>query len=331
MSDEKKLNFDQEPVEETPKKKLPVIAKIGIIGIGSIVGLFVLVWGGLNVLKYPIYYDFYSRKKDVAEIPGLNTNATPQGCTYDSVNDVIYTSSYAPTGAVIYTVKGKKSYSHVLYRNGKPFKGHVGGVATSGNLFYIANDSRIFTISTSSLMADDKANIEIGEGQPIQNQSSFVYADDNYVYAGEFHDGKQYQTENIYGDNHAIVEKFKIEDFTIGATTEVMPEQCISIRNKVQGFTITNEGKYVLSTSFGLASSHFYIYNADKLTDTGTTMHGAPLMSFSEVSKDLLAPAMMEDLDIYKDGTVITLTESASNKYIFGKFFFANHIISVKI
>ena len=38
---------------------------------------------------------------------------------------------------------------------------------------------------------------------------------------------------------------------------------------------------------------------------------------------------MAEGLD-YLDGEVITLTESASNKYIFGKFFFANKIVSLK-
>ena len=33
----------------------------------------------------------------------------------------------------------------------------------------------------------------------------------------------------------------------------------------------------------------------------------------------------------YYNGKVITLTESSSNKYIFGKFFFANKIIALEI
>ena len=41
-------------------------------------------------------------------------------------------------------------------------------------------------------------------------------------------------------------------------------------------------------------------------------------------------PAMAEGLDFYK-GKIITLTESASNKYIFGKFFFANDIVSLDL
>ena len=49
------------------------------------------------------------------------------------------------------------------------------------------------------------------------------------------------------------------------------------------------------------------------------------------MSKILKRPgkiALIVGLDWY-DGKVITLTESASNKYIFGKFFFANHIVAL--
>jgi hypothetical protein len=38
---------------------------------------------------------------------------------------------------------------------------------------------------------------------------------------------------------------------------------------------------------------------------------------------------MAEDLS-FKDGKVITLSESASNKYIFGKFFFAYDVVGLK-
>ena len=45
---------------------------------------------------------------------------------------------------------------------------------------------------------------------------------------------------------------------------------------------------------------------------------------------EIKGPAMSEDLDYY-DGKVITLFESACDKYIFGKFFFANKIVSLDI
>lgn len=323
----KELKFDNSKVEETPKKKMPKVAKVPLIIVGSLVGLIVLVWGGLNVLKYPIYADFYRIKKDVCAIPGLNSGTVPQGVTYDDVADVIYTSSYGKKESVIYTVKGKKSFAHGLTRNGNAYKGHVGGIATSGDKAYIANDSRVFVVPTSALLNDDKAKVEIGDGIQVHSQSSFIFTDDTYLYVGEFHDGTHYFTNNVYQDNHAIVEKYLLATFAPGA----VPEQVISVRNKVQGFCVTPNGTHVLSTSYGLASSHIYIYNSDTLVDTGDTMHGAPVFTYSKCTKDLLAPAMTEDLDIYKDGRVLTLTESACNKYVFGKFFFANNVFSLNI
>lgn len=322
-----KLVYDNSPVEETPKKKMPKAAKVPLIIVGSLVGFIVLVWGGLSVLKYPIYADFYSKKKDICAIPGLNSGTTPQGVTYDEVNDAIYTSSYSKKGSVVYTVKDKKSFSHELIRDGAPHTGHVGGIATSGTNAYIADGSKVYTIPTSSLLTDNNEKVDMGTGIDVHCAASFVFTDDTYLYVGEFHDGKHYFTDNVYGDNHAIVEKYLLSTFAEGA----VPAAIISVRNKVQGFCVTPNGTHVLSTSYGLASSHLYIYNADTLVDTGDTMYGAPVFTYSKCSKDLLCPPMTEDLDIYKDGRVITLTESACNKYVFGKFFFANNIFSLNI
>ena len=55
----------------------------------------------------------------------------------------------------------------------------------------------------------------------------------------------------------------------------------------------------------------------------------APVYYLEECQKDVKGPAMAEGLD-YLDGRVITLTESASDKYIFGKFFFANKIVAIE-
>ena len=49
-----------------------------------------------------------------------------------------------------------------------------------------------------------------------------------------------------------------------------------------------------------------------------------------DLEKEIHGPAMGEDLD-WTDGKLVTLTESASNKYIFGKFFFADDIVMLDI
>lgn len=330
IKEEKKLECDETPVEETPKKKLPKGVKIPLIVVGGLVGFLVTVWGGLNIAKFPIYHEFYSIKKDVCKIPGLDKKPTAQGCTYDEVADCIYTTAYTKeASATIYTVKDGKTLTHSLMKGSDPFTGHVGGIATSGTKAYIADDNKIYTINTADLLDANKETIDVGAGLDVCNQSSYVFTDDTYLYVGEFH-GHEYVCEHENGKNHAIVAKYALSDFD-GSNTSATPLMVISVCDLVQGFTVTPAGNYVLSTSYGVASSHFYIYEPETLKPTGKTMEGAPLYEFEKVSKTILAPAMMEDLDIYKDGTVITLTEAASNKYVFGKFFFANHVLSLNI
>ena len=169
-------------------------------------------------------------------------------------------------------------------------------------------------------------HVEIGEGVEVNNSASFCYADDKYVYVGEFHDGGKYVTEHPYetaeGTHYAIVSRYTHDDLTA-------PDKIYSIRDKVQGICFTPDGKVVMSTSYGLKDSHYYVYNESDARDSGEVLDGAPVYYLEECQKDVKGPAMAEGLD-YLDGKIITLTESASDKYIFGKFFFANKIVAIE-
>jgi broad specificity phosphatase PhoE len=72
------------------------------------------------------------------------------------------------------------------------------------------------------------------------------------------------------------------------------------------------------------------VYNEADARESGETLDGAPVYYLEDCLRDIKGPAMAEGLD-YLDGRVITLTESASDKYIFGKLFFANKIVSLEI
>ena len=136
-----------------------------------------------------------------------------------------------------------------------------------------------------------------------------------------------YKTDNhleINGQVYdAICEVYELDDLTT-------PIKVYAIRDKVQGFAITDKGTIVLSTSYGLNDSIYYVYEASDIKDSGTTYLEAPLYYLEKETKAIYGPAMSEDLS-YKDGKIYSLTESASNKYIFGKFFFANDIYSLEI
>ena len=308
------------------------IGKIALIVLLSIIGFVVLVWGGLNLAKFAIYSEFYSIKTDVCENPGLSDGFVCQGITYVEEEEKILVSGYMAdksASRIYVTDSNNDSYYVTLKKsNGKDFKGHAGGIAYYGDKVYVADGDAIHILSLSALLSAQNGDaVTVTEKIPVHNQASFIYADETYVYVGEFHDGGAYVTDHPYdtpnGTNYAIVERFTHDNLTA-------PNKVYSIPNKVQGFCMTPEGKMVLATSYGLADSHYYVYDESEATDSGLTFEGAPVYFLGECERDVRGPAMAEGLD-YMDGKIVTLTESASNKYIFGKFFFAFKIFALDI
>ena len=297
----------------------------------GIISLVVVAWGGLNIAKFAIYSEYYSINENVCKNPGLNDGFVCQGVAANEANNVFIVSGYMKdhsASRLYITDKNNESYFVSLSSNGKAFKGHAGGVATTGDNIYLASGDTIYTFSLSEVLnSENGAIIDIGEGIEVNNQASFVYTDETHLYVGEFHDGENYITEHPYQTNdgkyYAIISRYPLNDLTT-------PNKIYSIRNKVQGACFTPDGKVVLSTSYGLTSSVFYVYNEADAVDSGQTLDGAPVYYLNNCINEIKGPAMSEDLDYY-DGKVITLFESACNKYIFGKFFFANKIVSLDI
>ena len=297
----------------------------------AIVGLAILAVAVLNVAKFAIYREYYSMKNDVCVNPGLNDGFACQGIAASEENDVILVSGYMQdhSASRIYVVDSSDNFHYVkLKQADRDFTGHFGGIATSGILVYIASDDTIFTVSLDDVvLAKSGDYVDIGEGVGINNQASFVYTDDTYFYVGEFHNGGKYNVEGheidtAEGMHYAICTKYDLNDLTT-------PLCIYSIRNEVQGICFTPEGKVIMSTSYGLKDSVFYVYDLSEATESGITMDGAPVYNLERFEKEIKAPAMSEGLD-YRNGKVITLFESACNKYLFGKLFGANKIVELE-
>ena len=309
-------------------KKIIKFVSCVLIGV---ICLVVVAVGGLNVAKYAIYSEYYSINENVCKNPGLNDGFACQGIGYNEENEVFLVSGYMKdksASRIYVTNKDNESFYVSLSRNGKPFKGHCGGLTNTKDNVYLATDDTVFTISLTQILNSNKGDIiEIGEGNQVNNQGSFIYSDENYLYVGEFNNNKQYITDHPYetseGMHYAIIERYDINDLS-------KPNKIYSIRDKVQGFCITPEGKIVLSTSYGITNSIFYVYNEADAVDSGLTFLDAPVYYLTNHLKEIQAPAMSEGLD-YSEGKIYTMYESACDKYIFGKFFFANYIVSLDI
>lgn len=308
------------------KKLLKIVAG----ALGALLTLVILVWGGLNLLKFPIYGEYYSVKADVCENPGLNDGFVCQGISYAESAEKLLVSGYMTdksASRIYVTDTDNNSYFVTLASGDKAYKGHVGGIATHGDSIYLSCSGAIHIVKLADVLSAENADaVQIQEKIPVNNNASFIYASDTHLYVGEFHDGGAYVTEHPYetsdGLYHAIISRYSFDDLT-------KPDRVYSIRDKVQGVCFA-EGKVVLSTSYGLTSSVYYVYNESDAENLGVTLDGAPVYGLVNCRREVSGPAMAEGLDLY-DGKVITLTESASNKYIFGKFFFATKIVGLDI
>ena len=298
----------------------------------SIIALFLLVIVGLNISKFVIYREYYKAESNLCKNPGLSDGFVCQGIAAVDDQDIILVSGYMKdkeASRIYVTTLDNQSYYVSLTRDGKTYTGHAGGISVSGDYAYIANGSKIYTFSLDDVLNAKNGDIvDIGSGTKINNKASFLYSDDEYLYVGTFMepdsepvDGHTYNTAE--GTHLAICSVYSINDLS-------KPVKVYSIIDYVQGICFTPEGKIVLSTSHGLSSSVYYIYDEKDAVDSGKTLDGAPVYYLDKLEKVIKGPAMAEGLDWY-NGKIITLTESASDKYIFGKLFFANDIVSLDI
>ena len=313
------------------KKILKIFIKSIAWLLAGVISLAIIALAVLNVAKFFIYSDYYSAKENVCINPGLSDGFVCQGLAASEENGKFFVSGYMKDDSAsrLYVTDENNDsyYVSLLKADGEDFTGHAGGVATTDDKIFIASGKRIYTISVDEVLnAKNGDGIRLDDGIKVNNSASFVYANEEYLYVGEFHDGGKYVTEHPYQTNdgtyYAIISRYKLDNLDT-------PDKIYSIRNKVQGACFTPDGKVILSTSYGLTDSVYYVYNEADATDSGLTLDGAPVYLLDSCIKEIKAPAMSEDIDYY-DGKIITHSESASDKYIFGKFFFANKIVALE-
>ncbi len=314
-------------------KALKITGKVCLIVIASVLALVILFLGTLNIAKFAIYSDYYAIKTNICKNPGLSDGFVCQSvCAYEEGGKFLV-SGYMKDGVsasrIYVTDKDNKSYYVSVTLDGKAFAGHADGITYKDGTAYLVCDGAIHILELSDILnAKNGDNVEIKEVIKLKNNGgASVYTDGTYLYVGEFHDpDTTYIMNNPYetpdGTYNAIIARYTFDDLE-------NPDKIYSIRNKVQGICFTPDGKVVLSTSYGLADSYYYVYNESEAVDSGLTREGVPVYFLVNPTQVVKGPAMSEGLDYY-DGKIITLTESASDKYIFGKFFFADKIVALE-
>ena len=310
---------------------LKKLCKNILLAVCCILAVALLAVGVLNVAKFVIYRDFYAVKTDVCTNPGLGDGFICQGIAAVEKEGKILVSGYMmdDSPSRIYVTGTDNRFHYVnLTQNGKTFTGHVGGIATAGDKVYLSTSSRIYTLSLVELLsARDGMSVDVGEGVKINNKASYVFADEDFLYVGTYFDKTPYSPDHVFetaaGTQSAICTKYALGDLT-------RPLAVFSVPDFVQGIAFTPDGLCVVSTSHGLNDSVYFVYRLEDVTDSGKDLDGAPVYLLENPIAELHGPAMGEDLD-YSEGKILSLTESASNKYIFGKFFGAYEIFALDL
>jgi hypothetical protein len=329
---------------------LKKILKIACIVLASLIALLLLAWGGLHVAKLFLYPDYYANGDTVSKIPALGDGFVPQGLDYDPATDTFIHSGYNGKNAELYLVTVKTEKTVVLLtEEGKQATGHAGGVTLAGDYLYISDNEkegdgkvgflRIYRASDVLNAADGDSVTAIGRFE-VDTSASFCFSDDQYVYVGEFYRAVNYETQQSHyfttpsGDeNKAILSAYPLEsDGSI--SPDAHPAFSISITSQVQGFAVSEDGKVMLSRSWGINPSYLEIHSGwvNSGTTINTTGVDVPLyyLDSSTREQNVTLPAFSEGLTMV-DGEVAISFESACNKYIIGKLFFANKVIAYPI
>lgn len=330
--------------------------KMGVkITISIIASLLVLILVFLGIyFLWPWNRSFFNNADKEFSIPGLDTKFCPQGMTqiHDQGNKYLI-SGYMTDGSPsrFYLVDGDTN-SIIKYVtldvDGLDFDGHVGGVTYKDGNFWtvcaVKGVGKGFRFTWDKLdSADNGSTVEVTSSDIFNtfNGADFVFTYGNYLWVGEFYKKDKYETKDSHrittrsGEtNPAVVIAYEISrtsncglvgeyESTIVKDWIPIPKKALSIRGLCQGIAVTNEGKFVLSTSWGLSDSNIYLYENVLDEDAHDTIDLASIANFKvplwyldneSLISTTNAPAMSEEV-IVKNDRVYILFESACKKY----------------
>ena len=312
----------------THKLSAPAVGALrAAIIIVAVILIYILICSSTGIF----YNRFMKNAEKIARIPGLGDGFIPQGFCYSDALGAWLSCGYfddAPSRIYVIGTDGKLIKSLALRReNGDDYTGHAGGISASGEHVWISNQKKAFHLTATAISeAADGSAVSFDGYFGVNVNASFAFADENYFWIGEYHSGEKYKTRD---ENHkttpdgseygALIYGYARDDSMPYGTDPEKPVIALSVRDIVQGFCVTASGKYVLSTSAGLASSHLYIYDCTGVTPTDSVSYGGrdiPLyyLDSNTLTDTVTLPHMSEDLD-YHDGKVCIAFEAGARKY----------------
>ena len=300
----------------------------------------------LGVLVFNIFTKAPARSslqhsKKAFVIPWSNKGYIAQGISYDQGTDNFYLTGYMKDGSaspiLVVNKESRKLVNAVRMAkpDGSPFTGHAGGLSVMDNKIYIAGSSdSCFYVFEKAAVDRAKRNsfvkyssvLTLGDGNAKGDGIKVAYSTvhNGILYAGEFHRDPNY----ILSDAHQVETKNGLQyalavGFSLEADGQAKAQVAFSIPDLIQGMCFSDDAIY-LTSSWGLGKSKVYKYNFSSLQAGGSKEvcgQTVPLYTLTSANSTAswILPPMAEEIE-YVDGRFYITNESASDKYVFGKF-----------
>lgn len=323
--------------------------KVVLTVVAYILGAVLLLLIGVRTyFRIPVA-EYYKNSNRAFVIPGIRDGMTHQGLAY--ANGEFFITGYRSDGeasqvSIVEKESGKETKRvSLLDVHGEKFLGHVGGITVWENYVYVADRAGLIVYSLDDFKAAADGGTVKAKGifstktETDKLGVAFTHAENGRIYVGEFYREANYPTPDSHkittaaGDkNSAFIVEYKLDPkANFGISNKIIA--VYSVPGLVQGMCFDNDGRFCLSTSYSTAFSHIYIYNEPvrqgEITALGQIV---PLyvLDSSNLKTDIKLAPMSEEI-VCVDGKIYTMCESATNKYIFGKFTSAKYCYATDI
>lgn len=312
--------------------------------IGILVGLLALVLIGVNIFVRVAYSSLYSEARAEFDIPGIDAGFVCQDLDYCDVTGDWLFSGYSASGGAspIYRYDSDETYASFTAQlpDGSTYDGHGSGITSYGDYVFLTSEYG-YLVFTAQDLADvqDGGVVQAIDEVDLEIDPAFLNVVSGSLYVGTFHLIPDYPAPDEHhmtasdGSEHAgVVFVYPLDDNAPYGIAQ-QADEAFSIPDGAQGICALPDGNIMTSTSYGLSTSHLRIYDIADTPQSGTFLvdgREVPLYFLdanNEVS-DLEAPPMSEGIELH-DGRVYVSSESASNKYFFGKLYGAGQVYSI--
>lgn len=290
------------------------------------------------------YAEFFESAKVEYATPGvLDSDFVPQGICYieNCLNDgkigvsviVGYMSNGGASRIYIVTDLEKEVFKWFTLQNadGSDYTGHAGGVAFYGDYLWIVSGSQAYRLNFSeALSADSQTAVKFTDSFDLPCGGAYCFIDEEkgILWIGEFYESKDYQTTATHhfvtdnnDKNYAIAVAYELSITDANGVKSTTPSLVLSLREKVQGFAYTQDGQFVLSTSYGRKNdSYLYFYDdpTSRPNDATMMINGEKVdvyyLDSAHLTSTLKCPPMTEGIALY-EGRLLVLFESYAEKY----------------